>query len=272
MQKDNTKQENNSKNENPELSPSFRGTGGIIPLSEGTFTEDKTKLFVPFNEQEHQLQNRPSGSLRVEIQPFVITTSDDVLLLDTGLGFKINGILQLHQNLLNCGIDPSRVTKVLLSHLHKDHSGGISEQIPDHSRRLSFPNANYYMQERELDFAFDKGFPSFILDELQILKHSSQIVLLKDDKGMIGDQISYEVTGAHSPYHQVFWINEKEIIFFGGDDAPQLQQMKHRFVAKYDYNGKKAMEQRKVWWEQGEKEKWTFLFYHDVKNPVWKFS
>ena len=50
MQKDSAKQENNTKNENPELSPP-RGTGAIIPLSEGTFTVDKTKLFVPFNEQ-----------------------------------------------------------------------------------------------------------------------------------------------------------------------------------------------------------------------------
>lgn len=243
----------------------------IIPLSEGTFTVDKSKLFVPFNEQEHQLQNRPSGSLLVEIQPFLITTSNEVLLLDTGLGFKTNGMLQLHKNLVNCGIDPSRVTKVLLSHLHKDHSGGVSEEIPGHPRRLSFPNAHYYIQERELNFALEKGFPSFIPDEVQILKQSSQIVLLKDDKGMIDDHISYEVTGAHSPYHQVFWINEGETIFFGGDDAPQLQQMKHRFVAKYDHNGKKAMELRKFWWEHGQKEHWTFLFYHDVKNPIMKF-
>src|SRR3954470_23421406 len=100
----------------------------IIPLSEGTFTVDKTKLFVPFYEQEHKLQNRPSGSLLVEIQPFVIITADDVLLLDTGLGFMTDGKLQLHQNLVNCGIDPLRVTKVLLSHLHKDHSGGVSQQ------------------------------------------------------------------------------------------------------------------------------------------------
>ena len=47
--------------------------------------------------------------------------------------------------------------------------------------------------------------------------------------------------------------------------------MKHRFAAKYDYNGKKAMELRQQWWEKGEKEKWTFLFYHDVKNAVWSF-
>lgn len=85
---------------------------------------------------------------------------------------------------------------------------------------------------------------------------------------MIGDYIHYKVTGAHSPFHQVFWIKENnETIFFGADDAPQLQQMKHRFVAKYDYDGKKAMELRREWWEEGQKEGWTFLFYHDIKTP-----
>ncbi|MEI9935557.1 MAG: hypothetical protein WDM71_12085 [Ferruginibacter sp.] len=46
--------------------------------------------------------------------------------MDTGLGFKAeNGTLQIHQNLLNNNINPLDVTKVLQSHLHKDHSGGI---------------------------------------------------------------------------------------------------------------------------------------------------
>ena len=72
----------------------------IIPLSEGTFTIDATKHFVPFDEEEHLLHERPVGSLLVEIQPFVVVTSRDVLLLDTGLGFEKNGILQLHQHLV----------------------------------------------------------------------------------------------------------------------------------------------------------------------------
>ena len=89
--------------------------------------------------------------------------------------------------------------------------------------------------------------------------------------GYIDDYIRYEVTGAHSPWHQVFWIEEEgEVLFFGGDDAPQLQQMKHRFAAKYDYDGKKAMELRQEWWQKGNKEGWTFLFYHDIKTPVYK--
>jgi hypothetical protein len=57
----------------------------IIPLSEGAFTIDKTKVFVPFNTETETLNSRPVGSLLVEIQPFVIVTDKDVILLDTGL-------------------------------------------------------------------------------------------------------------------------------------------------------------------------------------------
>lgn len=244
----------------------------IIPLSEGTFTIDKTKLFVPFDEQSHDLQKRTAGSLLVEVQPFVVITSKDILLLDTGLGFKKNGTLQLHQNLMNAGINPSEVTKVLLSHLHKDHAGAVGIEREGSSQQLSFPMAKYYVQRSELVFAFEKGFPSFITEELACLQNSEQVVLL-DVNGVIDDYIHYEVTGAHSPHHQVFWIEEDgETIFFGGDDAPQLQQMKHRFVAKYDFDGKRTMELRTKWWERGKKEKWIFLFYHDVKNPVYRFQ
>lgn len=242
----------------------------VFPLSEGSFTIDKTKLFVPFDESSDNLQARPVGSLLVEIQPFAIITSRDVLLLDTGLGFSNKeGKMQLHQNLAAAGIQPGDVTKVLLSHLHKDHAGGVA--AGSNSGTLSFPGATYYIQERELSFAFERGFPSFIPDELEVLKNNPQVELLKEDSGIIDNYIRYELTGAHSPWHQVFWISEgEETIFFGADDAPQLHQMKHRFVAKYDHDGKKAMELRRQWWEQGDKGGWTFLFYHDIRTPVYK--
>ena len=60
----------------------------IIPLSEGAFTVDKTKEFIPFDHATDDLQERATGSLLVEIQPFLVITEKDVLLLDTGLGFE----------------------------------------------------------------------------------------------------------------------------------------------------------------------------------------
>lgn len=242
----------------------------IIPLSEGAFTIDKTKLFVPFDEEKDDLQQRPAGSLLVEIQPFVVITSKDVLLLDAGLGFedKAQGKMQLHTNLEEAGIQPGQITKVLMSHLHKDHAGGVC--LHNNHQQPSFPNATYYIQKRELDFALENGFPSFIPEELEAFKSSRQVQFLTEDKGVIDDYIFYEHTGAHSAHHQVFWIKEEhEIIFFGGDDAPQLQQMKIKYKTKYDFNPDKAMQLRQQWWEQGNKEGWQFLFYHDIKTPLW---
>jgi glyoxylase-like metal-dependent hydrolase (beta-lactamase superfamily II) len=244
----------------------------IHPLSEGSFTIDQSKQFVPFDPSSDSLKERTRGSLLVEVQPFVVVTEKDILLLDTGLGFAENdGSLQIHHNLIRAGINPMDVTKVLLTHLHKDHAGGISIEHPMiHTYQLSFPQATYYVQRKELDFAFDTGFPSFILKELEILRHTDRLVLL-DGEGTLDGYIHYTVSGGHSPHHQVFTITENnEIIFFGGDEAPQLHQMKNRFVAKYDYDGKKAMELRQAWWQQGQQEHWTFLFYHDIKSPVFR--
>lgn len=242
----------------------------IFPLSEGSFTIDQSKQFVPFNPGADALKERSRGSLLVEVQPFAVVTEKDVLLLDAGLGFtEPDGSLQIHHNLVRAGINPMDVTKVLLTHLHKDHAGGISIEHPlIHSYQLSFPQATYYVQRKELEFAFNTGMPSFIPKELEILKNTDRLVLL-DGEGTLDGYIHYQPSGGHSPFHQVFTIREhNEIIFFGGDEAPQLHQMKNRFVAKYDYDGKRAMELRQTWWQQGQQEHWTFLFYHDVKSPV----
>ncbi len=242
----------------------------IIPLSEGAFTIDKTKVFVPFNKETDNLQERAHGSLLVEVQPFAIITKKDVLLIDAGLGFSNHdGILQIHQNLANNGINPMDVTKVLMSHLHKDHSGGISKEdkVLGHTF-LSFPNAQYYVNKDEFNYAIGKGSPSYTPQEFRILADTSNVVWTQGS-GSIDDYIRYEVSGAHCPFHQVFHIEEDgRKIFFGGDVAPQLQQMKSRFIAKYDYDGKKCMELRQQWWEAGQQEHWTFLFYHDIKTPI----
>ena len=245
----------------------------IIPLSEGAFTVDKSKKFIPFDLKKDDLQKRSPGSLLVEIQPFLVITSKDILLLDTGLGFLgPDGIMQIHKNLSVHGISASDITKVLMSHLHKDHAGGISLHTSSQvTLSVSFENAVYYINRNEFNLAFEKANPSYNTEQFEVLRHSDQIHLT-EGIGVIDDYIKYEVTGGHSPFHQVFWIVEDgEKIFFGGDVAPQYQQMKRRFAAKYDFEGKKSMELRQHWWKRGEEEKWSFLFYHDIRCPIFKF-
>ncbi|MNE52343.1 hypothetical protein D3C80_1470100 [compost metagenome] len=122
-----------------------------------------------------------------------------------------------------------------------------------------------------MTFAYEKGAPSYFTEDLDALKSSDRVVWLEESKGTIDGYIHYEHSGGHSPEHIVYWVDTAEgKIFFGGDEAPQARQMKIKYVAKYDYNGKLAMELRERWAEQGKTEGWQFLFYHDVKLPTVK--
>ncbi|WP_232538705.1 MBL fold metallo-hydrolase [Chitinophaga tropicalis] len=245
----------------------------IIPLSEGSFTVDATKRFIPYNPAQDTMQQRTSGSLLVEIQPFLVITAHDYILLDTGLGFRYpNGVLQIHQHLIDNGINPMEITKVLMSHLHKDHSGGVSSTDPvTGQRELTFPHATYYVNRHEMEYALENDGKSYLAEDVAILQQKDNVIFTEGD-GTIDDYITYEVTGAHCPYHQTFLIDDDgEKLFFGGDEAPQVSYMKRRFAAKYDYDGKRGMELRQQFIQRGQKDNWTFLYYHDTKVPYNKF-
>jgi glyoxylase-like metal-dependent hydrolase (beta-lactamase superfamily II) len=218
------------------------------------------------------LKERSRGSLLVEIQPFAVVTEKDVILLDTGLGFCDEaGVPVIHHNLQQAGIEPYKVTKVLLSHLHRDHAGGISFLSKNGTERfISFPYATYYCQRREFELAISNTSASYQQEYVQLLEEYSRVCWLENDEGWIDQSIHYQVSGGHSKYHQVFSIHTAgKIIFFGGDEAPQLHQLKNKFIAKYDLDGRKAMELRKKWWEEAAADNRTFLFYHDIQTPLY---
>lgn len=236
----------------------------IIPLSEGEFTVGRDKAFHPFDVNNDELNDRPIGSLLVEVQPFAVVNERDVVLLDTGLGFSHpDGTMMLLQNLEKHHISIDEVSKVLLSHLHKDHSGGLDLDL--------FPNATFYIYRKEYDYAMEVGMPSYFPDALKVLAEHPRVVWLDEEYGNIDNYISYEHSGGHSKEHIVYWIaTDDGLIFYPGDEAPQFKQLKVKYMAKYDYDGRRAMELREEWAVKGAAEGWTFLFYHDVKLPFSK--
>ena len=148
----------------------------IFPLSEGQFTIGHDKEFVPFNEEQHVLTDRPKGSLLVEVQPFLVVTEKDVMVFDTGLGFKeANGQLQIHNNLAANGYRPEDVTKVLLSHLHKDHAGCLVYEDEQGVLKTTFPSADYYIYRPEADYALRTGAPSYFTKDIEPLLATTQV-------------------------------------------------------------------------------------------------
>lgn len=242
----------------------------IIPLNEGIFAVSKQKVFESVASED--LDQVPTDSLKLAICPFLVVLEDDVLLLDTGLGFMNNGIPALFPLLEKAGYHPGQITKILISHLHKDHIDGIGYRETTGFVQ-HYPNAQIYIQQEELKYALEQenshSFNPEVLKELAALPN---VVFLEDEKGTIGSTISYEVTGGHSPFHQVFWIREAgTIAFYGADNLPQKNYLKFHLAYKTDFDGKKAMELRQLWEEEAHKEQWEVLFYHDIRDNVVRF-
>lgn len=237
----------------------------IIPLNEGIFTVTKTKDFTPILRKD--VETADPSLLKMAICPFLIILPDDIILLDAGLDLAKEGKPKTIQLIEDAGYTAGQVTKVLLSHLHKDHIEGLG-RFTDTGFVQNFPNAKIYFQQRELDYALQQTEShSFNLDYVKILSELPNIVSMDDDNGTIGNYITYEVTGGHSPFHQVFWIKEADTIaFFGADNLPQKSYLKFHIAYKSDNDGKKAMELRQAWEKQAKDENWTVLFYHDFKN------
>jgi glyoxylase-like metal-dependent hydrolase (beta-lactamase superfamily II) len=92
---------------------------------------------------------------RTSVNTFLIRSKDRIALVDTGSGNYMGptaGFVQ--RNLIAGGIDPKAIDTVLLTHMHPDHSAGLTDMS---NGELLFPNAELVMHENEPAHWFDDG-------------------------------------------------------------------------------------------------------------------
>jgi glyoxylase-like metal-dependent hydrolase (beta-lactamase superfamily II) len=233
----------------------------VFTLYEGSYSVAADKKFIPFNPETDDPKSRPA-SLFIHVQPFLVQFKDSLLLFDAGLGYSNEqGQLIIHENIRKAGFDPEDVNMVLMSHLHFDHSGGMIHQL-ENRMELSFPNANYVIQRGEWEAAFTNPSSSYKTEIFEFLQRNAQLTFV-EDSGQLASGISYELTGAHTPFHQVFLLDDgADKVFFGGDVLPEPEELLRKFIAKYDFDGRKAMELREEFGKRAAAENWNCLFYH----------
>jgi len=240
-------------------------------LYEGSYSVDSSKKFIPFDPTKDDKKDR-KGSLFIHVHPFLIKTANDLILLDTGLGYKDNnGEFILYQNIKKAGFEPSEVSLVLLSHLHQDHASGMVVE-KEGKLQLAFPEAEYIVARGEWETAYSGASSSYKTAVFDVLQRSGNLHLVEGD-GYVNNEIRYEHSGGHTEFHQVFHITEgDEHYFFGGDELPEPEQLLRKFAAKYDYDGKKAMHLRENYGNEAAKEGWICMFYHSTKAPFGRVS
>lgn len=129
------------------------GTFEITVLSDGTAARPVDKIMSKPDEiREILARNHQALPIELSINAFLINTGSMLLLVDTGAGelFGPQSGGRLVANLRAAGYSPEQVDAVLLTHIHADHSGGLSI-----GGKRVFPNAIICVDRRDPDFWLD---------------------------------------------------------------------------------------------------------------------
>jgi len=119
------------------------------------------------------------------------------------------------------GVNASEVTKVIITHIHWDHSSGIE----------LFPNATFYLQEKEFNFWIKDPIakrPPFahVSDDisnayLTKLETSDRLILINGDQEIMpGIELLY--APGHTPGLQAVAVNTKQGIAILGSDCAHI--------------------------------------------------
>jgi len=189
-------------------------------FSDGFFRADGAQPIlapgIPKNVFEIEIDRLKLSKKFIEgaISVLLIQKEDHFILLDAGAGDNFGeNAGKLEENLQNFGISPSQITDIIISHAHVDHIGGLL----DKDSQFIYPNAKYYIAEKEYDFWFSES-PDFSgskndKDPTSSIAFSRKILNAIKDKlvkfqyaELILDCFKPELAEGHTPGHTIFNI------------------------------------------------------------------
>ncbi|MEH3144998.1 MAG: MBL fold metallo-hydrolase [Methylobacterium frigidaeris] len=133
----------------PGVLPWTLGDRVVVPLNDGHLAGSPGLVTGLDSETVARLQAegfRDPASPRISVNAFLLLGGTAPVLIDAGLGQGGPDTLgHLPRALDACGVTPEAIGTVLISHMHSDHTGGLT--APDGTMR--FPNAELVLPEAE---------------------------------------------------------------------------------------------------------------------------
>ena len=204
-----------------------------------------------------------------------------VILVDSGPGPKwgekeaarygiVHNADSIPESLTPYGLNVNDVTDVILSHLHFDHAGGITEweEKPGGPTRLTYANARHWIHEKQWEHALsptDRDRASYLERDIGLLVDSDQLSLIKgENPSACIPGVSWDLAHGHTPYQLLPIFEDSSCpVQFVGDMVPTSTHLPPPWVMAYDLYPITAMDDRKRFYERARTDGTIAAFPHD---------
>jgi len=266
----------------------------VRSLNTGYFKLDGGAMFgsVPKVLWEKTNPADEKNRIQMALRCLLIRSSNRCILVDCGIGTRweskyteMYAIDQSSENLEKAltdnGVQLSDITDVIITHLHFDHIGGATKFDEQGKIQLSFPNADIYIQEENLNQALrptPKDRASFVLDLIAPLQERGRLKTLKAEQDLFPG-ISILIANGHTVGQQLVKVGDgKNTVVHCGDLIPTSSHIHIPYVMGYDLAPVITMQEKEKLLAQAVEEKWILVWEHDpfisagtVKNEDGKY-
>lgn len=250
---------------------------------------------VPKPLWERRIAPDARNRIPLALRCLLVEHDDGPVLIDTGLGNKESakfreiygvenagrtGATQLEDALAEAGFRPEDVRWVVNTHLHFDHAGGntLVERAQRVQRAqgaaapsLSFPNATYVVQQRELEFAShtnERTAASYLEHNFAPVGVAGRWRLVNGETELLPG-IRLVPTPGHVPYHQsVVIAHGGERACFLADLVPTTAHVPLPWIMGYDLEPLVTLESKRALLSRAEADGWLLVFEHDPVNAL----
>lgn len=187
---------------------------------------------IPPDETRRLLAANARPGRRTSVNCFVIHSAGKIALVDNGCGNKMQASSgRLLANLAAAGMGPADVSLLLQTHMHPDHSNGLT----DDAGNAIFPNAELVLHQNEISHWHDDGAASRVdeTNRLRNFQHAreqyapyrSRVKPFTAEAEVMPGVRAMPLPG-HTPGHTGYMISSgDESLFIWGDTihVPEIQ-------------------------------------------------
>ena len=196
--------------------------------------------------------NQPEGKINLDVNAYLLEIGTQKLLIDTGTRDLYGPTLgRLPDQLAAIGISAGQIDKVVLTHMHNDHTGGLTSA----EGSAVFTNAELIVPATEWDFwtseeiysNASEGFRfSFTGARAAAAAYAGHVRLLGADEDVMSGLTAMSLPG-HSVGHTGYRISagaEQMIIWGDCVVAPQVQFDHPEWASRFDADAAQSIASR----------------------------